>query len=55
MYNRLSKMLKTEDLNIRYKDCDTSGKVSSVKKTSAKVDKVKPWALKNNSGDSQFN
>ena len=55
MNSRYSNIKKTEDLNIRYKDCDTSGKVSSVKKTSAKVDKVKPWALKNNSGDSQFN
>jgi len=37
MYSRLSKIIKTEEPSIRYKDCDTSVNVSSVKKTPAKT------------------
>ena len=46
MYSRLSKILKTEDPNIRYKGCDVSGKVSSTKKKSAKTMKEIPLNLR---------
>ena len=39
MYSRLSNIIKTEDLSVRYKDCDTSVNVYSVKKTQAKKNK----------------
>ena len=39
MYSRLSKIFKSEDPKIRYKDCDTSVNVYSVKKTQAKKNK----------------
>jgi hypothetical protein len=46
MYSRLSKFVKTEDPNIRYKDCDISGKVSSTKKKSAKIVKEMHWVFR---------
>jgi len=42
MQSRLSKIMKTEDPTIRYKDCDISGKASSAQKTPAKARKVRP-------------
>ena len=46
MYSRLSKIIKTEDLSIRYKDCDTSVNLSSAKKKVAKIVKEAPLTLR---------
>jgi hypothetical protein len=46
MYSRLFEMIKTEDPDIRYKDCDLFVKHSSVKKTPAKTDKGTPLTLR---------
>jgi len=36
MYNRLAKVFKSEEPNIRYKNCDLTGKSMNIKKTSHK-------------------
>lgn len=46
MYSRLSKIIKTEDLSIRYKDCDLFMKVSSVEKIPVKTVKVIPLTVR---------
>jgi hypothetical protein len=46
MSSRLSKVVKTEDLNIRYKDCDLSGKALSSEETPVKSVKAIPSTLR---------